>query len=86
MKSMLTPSAATSRATTPNDLGGDRPAQHHDGVGGRLAHHRQVVAALDRHVEADAVDGGLHLVAQFGTAGRSRPDRPPGRPASGGRG
>ena len=53
-------------------LGGDRPAQHDDGVGGRLAHHRQRVAALDRHVEADTVDGGLHLVAQLGPAGHFR--------------
>ena len=65
-------------------LGGDRAAQHDDGVGRRLAHHRQVVAALDRDVEADAVDGGLHLVAQLRPAGDLRRDRPPARPASGG--
>ena len=50
-------------------LGADRAAQHDDGVGGRLPQHGQVVAALDRDVQADAADRRLHLVAQLGSAG-----------------
>ena len=56
-------------------LCGDRPAEHDDGVGGGLPHHRHLVAALDRHVEPDFVDGVLDLVTQLGTAcrfGRAR--------------
>ena len=69
MKSMLTPSAADFAGHHAERLGGDRTAQHDDGVGGRLPQHRHVVAALDRDVQADAVDGGAHLVAQLGAAG-----------------
>ena len=45
---------------------GDRPAQHHDGVGRRFPDDRHVVAALDRDVEAHRVDGGFDVVAQRG--------------------
>ena len=64
MKSMLTPSAATSRATTPNAsavIG--RPSTTMVWVDGSRMH-RQVVAALDGDVQADAADGRLDLVAQ----------------------
>ena len=86
MKSMLTPERGHLPGHHAERLGGDGPAQHDDGVGRRLPHHRHVVAALDRHVEADAVDGGLDLVAQLGAAGHFRRGRPPARPASAGRG
>ena len=70
MKSMLTPSAATSRATTPNAsavIG--LPSTTMVWVdGSRIT--GMLVAALDRHVEADAVNRVLDLVAQLGTAGR----------------
>ena len=54
MESMLTPSVATSRATTPNASAVIGLPEHHDRVRGRLAQHRHVVAALDRDVQADA--------------------------------
>ncbi len=66
---MLTPSAASLARHHTERLSGDRPAQHDDGVGRRFPqHHRRHSAALDRHVEADTVDGGLYLAAQFGPA------------------
>ena len=49
-------------------LRSDRAAEHDDRVGRRFPHHRHVVAALDRHVETDTVDGRLDLVAQRGPA------------------
>ena len=52
--------------------GGDRPAQHHDGVGRRFPDDRHVVAALDRDVEAHPVDRGFDVVAQRGAVGDIR--------------
>ena len=49
-------------------LRSDGAAEHHDRVGRRFPHHRHVIAALDRDVETDAVDGRLDLVAQRGPA------------------
>ena len=57
MKSMLTPSAAASRATTPNAAAViGRPSTTMVWVEGSRDD-RDVVAALDRDVQADAVDG-----------------------------
>ena len=69
MKSMLTSERRDFAGHHAERLGADRTAQHHDGVGGWFPQHRMVVAALDRDVQAEPVDGGAHLVAQLGAAG-----------------
>ena len=44
-------------------FGSDRPAQHHDRVRRRVPDDRQIVAALDSDVQADAMDRRFDLVA-----------------------
>ncbi len=47
----------------------DRAPQHIDGVGRWLPDDRQVVAALDAHVQTQRPDRGLHVAPQRGAVG-----------------
>jgi hypothetical protein len=46
-------------------LGGDRQAEHHDGVRRRIPDDRQVVAGFDLNVEAQRVDGCFDFIAKW---------------------